>query len=102
MNAVVTVPYEHKWYHLWITEEDGAKRVLSFEEIEATVARKWDWSSGSVLGDHIVHPRAVQMYAAMKGMTLDPLSHELLVGRWVLEWPGCDRIESEMIYEEEP
>ena len=95
-RPVITVPLVSKWYHLLLTRE-GITCPLPFEDIEVTVGRNWNWADdGSVVGDHIVHPKAVRMYASLKGFHVDDLSYELLVGRWVLEWPGCDAVAAEM------
>lgn len=86
---VISVAFAAKWYCLTLIRE-GSATPLTFEEVEQTIAREWDWAEdGSVVGDHIIHPKAVRMYAAKMNYHLDELAYELLIGRWVLECPGC-------------
>lgn len=99
MNGILTVPFESKWYHLLVVSE-GKVDVLPFHELEEVVGPTWDYAISPVLGDHIVHPRAAQRYAARKGLGMDPLAFELLVARWVLEWPGMSTVAEGMFDDE--
>lgn len=81
----ISVPFETKWYNL-LLEEGGEKKPLHFTEVSQRVEAVWSHRlRGSIFVDHIIHPRAVLMYAALLGHTVDELSLELLIGRWVLE-----------------
>ena len=99
MSGILTVPFESKWYHLLVVSE-GKVEVLAFHELEEAIGGTWDYAASPVLGDHIVHPRAAQRFASLMGLSMDPLAFELLVARWVLEWPGMSAVAEEMFDDE--
>lgn len=82
----LTVELYIKWYKLYLIQPLWRVTEVSFDEIESALGSTWDWvNEGSIQGDHVVNPKAVEKYAEQKGYTLDPLAYELLVGRWVIE-----------------
>lgn len=87
-GGTLLVPFESKWYCLRLVSSEGVETDVSFSEVEGAVFPEWSFATdGTVIADHIIHPRAVVLYCNKKGHALDPLSYELLVGRWVLEYP---------------
>ena len=86
---ILTVELYIKWYKLYLIQPIGRVSEVRFDEIESFLGREWEWAhDGSIQGDHVVNPKAVEQYAKQKGYTLDPLAYELLVGRWVIEHLG--------------
>ena len=83
----ITVEAYIKWYSLFLVRPDGSVAPLHFHEVADDIEAHWDWGNQpSILSDHIIHPRAVALYAAKYELSIDPLAFELLTGRWVIEY----------------
>jgi hypothetical protein len=76
---IVKVSLEEKWYGLLLQHSNGHVEEIPFPDMG-------NYSKlGSPYIDHTPNPRHVAFWAAQEGYRLDPVSFELLVGRWMLE-----------------
>lgn len=77
-------PAGKKWYSLWLHLPDGTKKEVTFDAFDEVAGRD-RYTRGSGYVDHVPNPYYVQKWCQENDVTLDSLSEELLVGRWVLE-----------------
>jgi hypothetical protein len=88
-QPLLSVAYYVKWYTFTLTHPDGATHELDFGCLE-----EYTRAGESPYVDHVPNPAVVERMCESRGWELDELSHELLIGRWVLEalsyQPGSD------------
>lgn len=79
-DTIVKVPFESKWYGLDIHRPNGEVDEVEFPDME-------DYDRlGPPYLDHAPNPRHVYRWALSKGYRIDPLSLELIIGRWEIEY----------------
>lgn len=77
-------PAGKKWYSLWLHLPDGTKKKVTFDAFDEVAGRD-RYARGSGYVDHVPNPYYVEKWCQENDVTLDSLSEEILVGRWVLE-----------------
>lgn len=86
-RPLVTVAFKTKWYGLTILHPEGGSEEVPFPD---EFTRGVD---GSPYLDHVPNPAHVASWAKRMGYDVDPLSWELIVGRWQIEYredaPEC-------------
>lgn len=82
-KPVLTVENYCKWYGFYLVHQDGT--VTSVDEDAYHKAMHAD--PEAVSGDHVYSPRMMRIIADQLGAHLCNQSLEMVVGRWMLEWP---------------
>lgn len=82
----VAVDLDRKWTELWLVMPSGA---VHRAPIQSTSPNLEDFEINSALGpaigDHVWNPVYVERWAERHGYAVDPLSSQLLIGRWVMQ-----------------
>jgi len=84
MNPILYVTHDLKWYEFALELPDGNLTTVEFDELEAYAAGL----GVSPYVDHVPNPIVVGRMCDARGWDIDPISHELMIGRWVLEALG--------------
>lgn len=91
---VVCVEFYSKWYSVYIVFPDRANNDRPGAIVE--YAYPHDCPDGeSPFLDHVPNPKAIAKFAQEHGCLIDPLSWELMVGRWEIEYHN--RYQSEQV-----
>ena len=79
--TVLTVELYEKWYGLYLVNDAGASVRLDLDLLDEHTPE------GQIaVADHVFNPIAVERLAEAEGWLLPALAHELLIGRWELEY----------------
>lgn len=81
VKPTITVERYYKWYEMFLVSKDDGVREITTEDWE----KHANTFKGTTWGDHIPNPLFVKALAESNGWEIDPLSYEVIVGRWVIE-----------------
>lgn len=78
---VLTVENYCKWYTLHLLHPDGRVEPVSYGVLEGFC----DGEEQTPYVDHVPNPVLVERLCAAMGWELDEQSHEMMIGRWIME-----------------
>lgn len=81
----LTVELYGKWYNLYLIHVDS-DGVYRRERLDPELLEEYTPEGQSAVGDHVFNPLAVEALADAYEWYLPQLAHELLIGRWELEY----------------
>jgi hypothetical protein len=79
-TTIVTVENYVKWYGIHLVHPGGRIEEVPFPDDTPDI--------GSYFVDHVPNPDSVAKMARRLGYEVDPMSYEMMVGRWEIEVTG--------------
>ena len=87
---VITMENYCKWYNVYVIYSSGEIGTVDYNVLDEI-----EKQSGKVLTDnHLWHPWLLEEYAESIDGTVDPVTLDVVTGRWILE--HCDKETSEI------
>lgn len=74
---IITVENYLKWYDVYLVHPSGEVSKIDLYLVERRLGGETVWA------DHVPNPKAINETARFFGWDIDPISYELIVGRWV-------------------
>lgn len=80
---VITVENYIKWYDIYVIQPGGIVFALPWDIINQITQ---DHPNETWTGDHVFRPLLLEKIAEKLGGVVDPVSMEVVIGRWLLEY----------------